>query len=100
MFPSCIHKLLLLLVLVASGDDFNILRVAFPDAWEGAPTGSAEFDNPNTDFLPAGSRAPIYAEEPRSTGGVASTGFGHGCTGPSFLPLVAMHTPAQTPLRC
>jgi hypothetical protein len=40
-----------LLTLTASGDDFNLLRVALPSAFALSPNGSFPLDDENTDFI-------------------------------------------------
>jgi hypothetical protein len=43
--------LLCLLTIVGSGDDFNVLRAAFPVTFASSPAGGLPLDDPNTDFL-------------------------------------------------
>jgi hypothetical protein len=98
-----------LLVLAASGDDFNLLRVALPSAWVGIPLGSVLEDDANADFLRSDQDT-----APRPNAGKASDtpalaylepGSGcpalDGCRQPAATPFSApSRTALRTPLRC
>jgi hypothetical protein len=47
----CHFLFLCLLTLIASADDFNLLRVVFPSICTSSPAGSLPLDDPNTDFV-------------------------------------------------
>jgi hypothetical protein len=42
-----------LLILIASGDDFSLTRIALPSLCSGSPTDTLPLDDPNTDFTKA-----------------------------------------------
>jgi hypothetical protein len=98
-----------LLVLTASGDDFNLLRAALPSAAVGIPLGTFLEDDENSDFL-----GPEQDPTPRAnsrkapdTTAVARPGPGSGCSTldrchpPGAAPSsIISRTPHWTPLRC
>jgi hypothetical protein len=98
-----------LLVLVASGDDFNLMRMAFPSTFTAAPSGGLPLDDPNTDFVqseetrqqppdgPQGSDTLIEALADPATAWSALAP----CRSPFPVPpLPASLHPIPTPLRC
>jgi hypothetical protein len=98
-----------LLTIIGSGDDFNLMRVAFPAALAGAPTSGLPLDDPNTDFvrsdeawrqLPHGPRDSDILTDALPAAAPARSAFTP-CRSPVRVgPLPASLNPIPTPLRC
>ena len=100
MFSRFVHRLLLLLVLLASGDDLNMLRVALACTWDGAPVGSTELDDPNADFLVVADAAVTQPDSPLNKMAYASIGSVDHSLRVRCFPVSSLRQPSQTPLRC
>jgi hypothetical protein len=98
-----------LLILAASGDDFFLMRAAFPFAL--ATSGPFPLDDPNTDFLQVtdtaavASRRITHREARRD--GLQATGFPSGSADHPVVTVTARSgnrplflADFQTPLRC
>jgi hypothetical protein len=108
-YRFALGMLMSLLVLAASADDFNLMRVAFPSAWVSIPLGSVLEDDENSDFLGAEQEAaPVaHSREASDTPAVARQGPDSRCPAPErcrqpgALPSSALsRTSRRTPLRC
>jgi hypothetical protein len=98
-----------LLTIIASGDDFNLMRVAFPATLAGAPTGGLPLDDPNTDFVRSEEAWQQLPHGPQGSdtltaavvGPVAACMACTPCRSPVPAgPLPASLNPIPTPLRC
>jgi hypothetical protein len=98
-----------LLVLVASGDDINLLRVAVPSASAAAPMGSLPLDDGNTDFLESKEGRDQRADLARAVDTLTATpwtraavcsGFPRSCLPSPARSSTPSLTPFPTPLRC
>jgi hypothetical protein len=97
-----------LLTVIASGDDFNLMRVAFPPLRIASPAEGLPLDDPNTDFLAASSTRPDShrADAPVSLPAAVSPRHGLALI-QSSRPLAARVSdhplpcaPIAPPLRC
>jgi len=107
---SVVQLLACLLTLVASGDDFNVMRAVAPATFSQIPVGALPLDDENTDFLEAQNPAtPDAHRAPRDNGPAFLLSPAAGAT--CAAPPVALHmaspgnehssrAPVLTPLRC
>jgi hypothetical protein len=89
-----------LLVLLASGDDFNLARVVFPLP---GPLSEATLplDDPNTDFTETAQARGQTAADPGPPARLPAPALAS--PGPPSLPALgppSLRRPANTPLRC
>ena len=97
-----------LLTIIASGDDFNLVRVLVSGAAPVSPTDGLPLDDPNTDFtdLREGDACsepdvvPDLAPIPHSLAWPGRPdAYRARCCAPPMAGLIA-HAPTPTPLRC
>ena len=93
------------LTIIASGDDFNLVRVLVSGAAPVSPTDGLPLDDPNTDFTQSsetrapGNRGRDCAGNPPAIP-LPSTGISCSVSLTSYMPGPLARACSNTPLRC
>jgi hypothetical protein len=98
--PRALSAVLCSLVLLASGDDFNLARAVLPLPAT-APEAPLPLDDPNTDFTEVPQARGQTAPDPGPRDGPGAVGRGSART--AIVPPARGHStrnPLNAPLRC